>query len=297
MNITARKKVKVEAQRPSAAIQTAPESPKLDENGADVGTTIANSDSDTRELTYTPSEIHHEPLLAEKHHKSWYHKLKAIFDISLGVLLLIIFSPAMLLAYLLVKLTSPGPAIYSQTRVGLMGKPFTIYKFRSMKHRCESLTGAQWSKPGDTRVTPVGKFLRKTHLDELPQLWNVIRGEMSLVGPRPERPEFVPQLMKAIPLYACRLQVKPGVTGFAQVQLPPDTDLNSVQLKLAYDLFYIKNLSFWFDFRLMMATFLKLFCFSYRAIRFALNFSRKSAITKYYVNIADKLNDPFNKVR
>src|SRR5205807_7700134 len=115
-------------------------------------------------------------------------------DCALAVCLLIVTAPVILLAMLLIKLTSRGPALYSQSRLGLHGQPFRIYKIRTMIHDCESLTGPRWSVPGDRRVTPVGWFLRRAHLDELPQLWNILRGDMSLVGPRPERPEFVPQL-------------------------------------------------------------------------------------------------------
>ena len=140
------------------------------------------------------------------------------------------------------KLTSPGPAFYTQTRVGQGGRPFTIYKLRTMIHNCESLTGPRWCMPGDPRVTPAGWLLRVTHLDELPQLLNVLRGEMSLVGPRPERPEFLPQLERALPAYRQRLVVRPGVTGLAQVKLPADTDLDSVRRKLAHDLYYIERL-------------------------------------------------------
>jgi lipopolysaccharide/colanic/teichoic acid biosynthesis glycosyltransferase len=124
-----------------------------------------------------------------------------------------------------------------------------------MYHECERHSGARWSTPGDTRVTPVGRFLRASHIDELPQLWNILTGEMSLVGPRPERPEFVPTLEAAIPRYRERLRVRPGVTGLAQVQLPPDTDLGSVRCKLACDLVYIERLTFWLDFRILVGTF------------------------------------------
>src|SRR5207248_4660391 len=141
-------------------------------------------------------------------------------------------------AMLLVKLTSPGPMLYTQTRLGRRGRPFTIYKIRTMLHDCESLTGPQWSTPGDTRITRVGRWLRRTHIDELPQLWNVLRGDMSLVGPRPERPEFIPELENAIPFYRDRLLVRPGITGLAQVQLPPDTDMDSVRRQLAHDIYY-----------------------------------------------------------
>jgi lipopolysaccharide/colanic/teichoic acid biosynthesis glycosyltransferase len=153
-----------------------------------------------------------------------------------------------------VRLTSRGPAFYAQTRLGRNGVPFRIFKVRTMQHNCERASGAQWSRPGDPRVTLIGQFLRRTHLDELPQLWNVLRGDMSLVGPRPERPEFIPSLRQAIPHYCDRLLVKPGVTGLAQVQLPADTDLNSVRRKLAYDLFYIQRINLWLDLRLIACT-------------------------------------------
>jgi lipopolysaccharide/colanic/teichoic acid biosynthesis glycosyltransferase len=123
-----------------------------------------------------------------------------------------------------------------------------------MVHNCESLTGPRWSIPGDPRVTPVGWFLRASHLDELPQLLNVLRGEMSLVGPRPERPEFLPELERKLPAYPLRLALRPGVTGLAQVQLPPDTSVGSVRRKLAHDLYYIRHLGPWLDLRLLLCT-------------------------------------------
>jgi len=184
----------------------------------------------------------------------WYLPCKAAFDRLLALVLLIPAAPVILLAALVIKLTSRGPAVYTQTRVGLRGRPFTIYKLRTMIHKAESLTGPRWSLPGDPRVTRFGNLLRLTHLDELPQLLNVLRGDMSLIGPRPERPEFVPELEKALPGYRKRLSVRPGVTGLAQVQLPADSDVNSVRRKLAYDLFYIERLSPWLDLRLMICT-------------------------------------------
>jgi lipopolysaccharide/colanic/teichoic acid biosynthesis glycosyltransferase len=168
--------------------------------------------------------------------------------------LIVLTAPFMLLAALLVKLTSRGPVIYSQTRLGLDGRPFSLFKIRTMIHECESLTGARWSIPGDPRITPVGQFLRRTHLDELPQLWNILRGEMSLIGPRPERPEFIPGLERALPNYRLRLLVRPGVSGLAQVQLRADTDLASVRRKLAYDLYYVGHASLWLDLRLALCT-------------------------------------------
>jgi lipopolysaccharide/colanic/teichoic acid biosynthesis glycosyltransferase len=171
------------------------------------------------------------------------------------------------LSALLVKLTSKGPAFYTQTRVGRNGRLFTIYKIRTMIHNCESLTGPRWAMPDDPRVTPLGQFLRQTHLDELPQLINVLRGEMSLIGPRPERPEFVTKLERALPAYRERLGVRPGVTGLAQVHLPGDTSLSSVRLKLAYDLYYIQQLSPWLEWRILWCTGLRVLGVPFRLLR------------------------------
>jgi lipopolysaccharide/colanic/teichoic acid biosynthesis glycosyltransferase len=188
-----------------------------------------------------------------------YARLKPALDIALAVALL---PPALVLialAALAVKLTSAGPALYSQTRVGLNGRRFTLWKLRTMRHRCEALTGPRWSPPGDGRVTPVGRLLRATHLDELPQLWNVLRGDMSLVGPRPERPEIIESeaLAQLVPGYDERVSVKPGLTGLAQLWLPPDSDIESVRRKVAFDLWYIENLGPWLDLRILVATLLK----------------------------------------
>jgi lipopolysaccharide/colanic/teichoic acid biosynthesis glycosyltransferase len=185
---------------------------------------------------------------------TWYHGVKAALDVTMALVLALVTSPVIVIAAALVKLTSRGPAFYTQVRVGRNGRQFTIYKIRTMIHNCESLTGPRWSMPGDPRVTLVGRFLRATHLDELPQLLNVLRGDMSLIGPRPERPEFLPELRQALPTYSERLRVRPGVTGLAQVQLPADTDLDSVRRKLAYDLYYIQNTGPWLDLRLLAST-------------------------------------------
>jgi lipopolysaccharide/colanic/teichoic acid biosynthesis glycosyltransferase len=184
----------------------------------------------------------------------WYLSCKYVADFALAVLLAVPALPLIAVAALLVKLTSRGPAFYTQTRVGENGRLFTILKLRTMIHNCESLTGPRWSIPGDPRVTRFGAILRASHLDELPQLLNVLRGEMSLIGPRPERPEFVPELERELPGYWRRLTVRPGVTGLAQVQLPPDSDLSSVRRKLAHDLYYIRHLSPWLDLRLLICT-------------------------------------------
>jgi lipopolysaccharide/colanic/teichoic acid biosynthesis glycosyltransferase len=177
-----------------------------------------------------------------------------MLDLVVGSLVLVVALPVIGLALLAVRLTSRGPGLYTQTRVGRFGRPFRIYKIRSMTHDCESRSGIQWSTRGDARVTPVGRVLRKTHVDELPQIFNILRGQMSLVGPRPERPELVGVLETSIPRYRERLGVRPGLTGLAQVQLPPDTDLESVRRKLKYDLHYVAAGSVWMDLRLLVAT-------------------------------------------
>jgi lipopolysaccharide/colanic/teichoic acid biosynthesis glycosyltransferase len=190
---------------------------------------------------------------------SWYIRGKVILDIVVALILFTLSLPVMLLTALLLKLTSRGPVLYSQIRLGLNGRPFSIYKIRTMVHNCESSSGACWSRPGDPRITRLGHILRATHLDELPQLWNILRGDMSLVGPRPERPEFMPALEHALPNYRARLLVRPGITGLAQVQLPPDSDVPGVRRKLAHDLYYIRHLSWWLDLRILACTVLHLF--------------------------------------
>jgi lipopolysaccharide/colanic/teichoic acid biosynthesis glycosyltransferase len=172
----------------------------------------------------------------------------------LACLLLALFLPFIVVGGLLVKLTSRGPVFYTQTRVGRNGVLYTIYKLRSMRHNCEKQSGACWSTTGDPRITRIGRLLRASHIDELPQLWNVICGHMSLIGPRPERPEFVRQLNKVVPRYSERLSVRPGLTGLAQVVLPPDSDIASVRRKLAHDLYYIAHRGWWLDVRLLIGT-------------------------------------------
>jgi lipopolysaccharide/colanic/teichoic acid biosynthesis glycosyltransferase len=184
----------------------------------------------------------------------WYGAAKRGQDILCACVLSIVAVPIILLASILVKMTSRGPAFYAQVRLGRHGVPFKIYKIRTMVDGCESVTGPCWSVPGDSRATPVGRLLRRTHLDELPQLLNVLRGQMSLIGPRPERPAFLPVLEQALPSYRRRLLVRPGVTGLAQLHLPPDTDLRSVRSKLTCDLYYIEHLSFGLDMRIMVCT-------------------------------------------
>lgn len=206
----------------------------------------------------TPTALTRPPAVMVP--QTWYTGCKRVADVTVALTILVFASPILLLATLAVRLTSRGPVFYSQTRVGRGGRPFTLYKIRSMYHECEKVSGAVWSAGrGDSRVMPVGRFLRRTHFDELPQLLNVLRGDMSMVGPRPERPEFVPQLDQAIPHYRERLLVLPGVTGLAQIHLGADTDLGSVERKLAMDLYYIKKLTFWFDAKILIGTFFHVF--------------------------------------
>ena len=183
-----------------------------------------------------------------------YQSVKRAIDVVLALSLTLLTAPFLLLAVIFVRLTSDGPVIYVQTRMGKGRRLFTIFKIRTMYHDCERYSGPRWSTENDPRVTAVGHILRRTHLDELPQLWNVVRGEMSLVGPRPERPEFIGQLEKVVPRYAERLSVLPGVSGLAQVNLPPDTDHESVRCKLVYDLHYVEHQSAWLDLRIMVGT-------------------------------------------
>lgn len=183
---------------------------------------------------------------------------KAIVDFPLAAGMLLVAVPVILLAMLVVRLTSRGPVIYTQSRVGRGGRVFTIYKIRTMGHDCESITGPRWSMPGDPRVTPIGNVLRTLHIDELPQLWNVLRGDMALIGPRPERPEICKELRRAVPGYDRRHTLKPGITGFAQVHLPPDSCLQSVRNKAIYDRFYTQRVGFVMDLRVYICTAFKL---------------------------------------
>ncbi len=169
--------------------------------------------------------------------------LQAFYSLLVGLLGFAIALPVMLIVALLVRFSSAGPILYSQTRVGLNGKTFRLYKFRSMRQDAEAESGAVWATKDDPRITPVGRWLRRARLDELPQLLNVLRGEMSLVGPRPERPEFVNVLREKIPYYEHRHCVRPGVTGWAQINHKYGDTMDDVVVKLEYDLYYIKNLA------------------------------------------------------
>ncbi len=179
--------------------------------------------------------------------------VKRMMDVAGALVGIVLTSPVMLLSALLVKLTSPGPVIFRQERVGLHNKPFYMYKFRSMELQAPGEEKKAWTVRNDPRVTPVGRVLRRTSLDELPQLFNILRGDMSLVGPRPERPLYVEKFKEEIPRYMVKHQVRPGLTGWAQVNgLRGDT---SIRKRVEYDIYYIENWTVWFDFKIILMTF------------------------------------------
>lgn len=193
-------------------------------------------------------EVLPEPIPA------WEQSTKRLIDIIVSLVVLVAGLPAWLLLGALIRMTSPGPAIYRQRRVGQHGREFTMYKFRTMRRDAESTSGPVWATDNDPRYTKIGAWLRKARLDEVPQFWNVLRGEMSLVGPRPERLFFVERLAQDIPLYNRRHRVKPGITGWAQVKWKYDESLDDVRQKVKYDLFYIENMSLRMDFKILFRT-------------------------------------------
>jgi len=181
------------------------------------------------------------------------HVTKRGVDILVSVVGLLTLFPLFLLIAFLIKVDSQGPVFYRQFRVGLRGRPFLIWKFRSMRHDAEQF-GPQWARVDDPRISRVGWWLRKTRIDELPQLINVLTGEMSLVGPRPERPMFVQDLRKVIPYYDLRHTVRPGITGWAQTKFRYGASVDDAHMKLQYDLYYVKRLSFWLDMKIVVQT-------------------------------------------
>jgi sugar transferase (PEP-CTERM system associated) len=183
----------------------------------------------------------------------WQFIVKRMVDILLSLTLLLISSPIMLLSALIIKMESPGPVFYSQERIGKKIVPFMVYKFRSMRQDAER-DGAVWALENDDRVTRFGRFIRKFRIDELPQLWNVLKGDMSLVGPRPERPVFVEKLAETIPFYQIRHDIQPGITGWAQVCYPYGASQEDALRKLEYDLYYMKNLSIPMDLLVVFMT-------------------------------------------
>lgn len=194
------------------------------------------------------------PITAHTLKQAGWLELKYSLDTILAIVMLIVCIPILAVCIVLVRLTSPGPVFFRQRRVGLHGRPFEILKLRTMRVDAEADTGPVWAKANDPRVTPVGRFLRMSHLDELPQLINVIRGDMSLVGPRPERPVFVDQFRRSFPQYEKRLAVRPGITGLAQVCYKYDETHEDVRKKLAYDLLYLNKMCMLLDLSIIFLT-------------------------------------------
>jgi sugar transferase (PEP-CTERM system associated) len=191
-----------------------------------------------------PSQLIYSGELGPRRNNLIY---QSILNKTVALIGIIVSSPLMLLTALAVRFTSPGPMLYRQVRVGLDGAPFSVYKFRSMRVDAEAGTGAVWASKDDPRVTKVGRIIRKIRFDELPQLFNVFKGEMSIVGPRPERPEFVKEFSEHIPYYRQRHCVRPGITGWAQINYKYGDTLEDVVCKLEYDLYYIKNMALSLD--------------------------------------------------
>ena len=185
--------------------------------------------------------------------KEYMQKVKRLADFGLSALFLLGSLPIMALSALAIRFDSPGPVFFKQERVGKRGRVFTLWKFRSMRQNAEE-NGAVWAIKNDARVTRAGKWIRLFRIDELPQLWNVFRGEMSLIGPRPERPEFIQELKKKIPYYCIRHSVRPGITGWAQVNYRYGASVKDALRKLEYDLYYIKNMSLLLDFKIILKT-------------------------------------------
>ena len=183
-----------------------------------------------------------------------FQEFKRFFDIYVSSFGIVIVAPVMAFAALLIKIVSPGPVFFKQERVGLNGRQFDMYKLRTMRLDAEAYSGPVWAQEDDPRLIRFGKLIRKLHIDELPQLVNVLRGEMSIVGPRPERPVFVEQLKKEIPDYTKRLNVKPGITGLAQVFHKYDETIKDVKKKVKYDLLYIREMCLMVDIRILLRT-------------------------------------------
>jgi len=181
-------------------------------------------------------------------------RLKRLVDLTLAVVLLVALSPLLLVAWIAIRLTSRGPVLYRPERIGLHNRPFTVVKFRSMVDGAEDTSGPVWAAERDARVTPVGRWLRRWRLDELPQLWNVIKGDMSLVGPRPERSIFVNEFLTAVPMYNQRHGLRPGITGWGQIHYDYAASREQTREKLEYDLFYVKNASFLLDLAILLRT-------------------------------------------
>lgn len=205
----------------------------------------------------------HDSLKCENYVKSHFSPLsrfgKRTFDIIVSLMLLIVLSPLYIVCWVAVKCSSKGPAIYKQERIGKGGKPFYIYKFRSMRDDAEK-EGPQLSASleEETRLTKVGRFIRGHHLDELPQFWNVLKGDMSFIGPRPERQYFINQIMERDPRYVCLYQIRPGITSYATLYNGYTDTLEKMLRRLELDLYYLEHGSFWFDLKILFKTFISI---------------------------------------
>ncbi len=232
--------------------------------------------------TPAPPGAERPETVAEKHFR-WMGLLN-----QLGAAVLLVPGiPVIVLLVFLVRLTSYGPGIYRQRRVGRNGRTFTLLKIRTMIHDAEALTGPVWTAPNDPRITKLGKLLRAVHLDELPQLLNVLLGQMALIGPRPERPEFTEYLAREVPGYMKRYAVPPGITGLAQINLPPDTDVDSVRRKLVLDLEYIATADWRMELKILVCTAVRLFGFSGLAVARKLGLFRQPRIDQAPHRVAD----------
>ncbi|MCP4885114.1 MAG: sugar transferase [Planctomycetaceae bacterium] len=221
-----------------------------------------------------------------------FFAMKNHFDRAAGIGLLVLTAPLTLVLCGVVKLASKGPGFYRQKRVGLNGKEFDIVKLRTMIVDSEPAGQAVWCVKRDPRITPLGRILRKTHLDELPQLWNVAKGEMSLVGPRPERPEICETLAKRVEGYYDRNTVKPGVTGLAQINLPPDESFEDVQRKQILDLRYIEEANFWLEARILLATAFRMFGLRGSTVMKMMRLSRNELLSNGVAAAGDSEDQP-----
>lgn len=237
------------------------EDPAGSDEDSNISIAVRNSESDPtgsdgRDTTTGPSRVSSHRLAVQR---ARYFRRKYAVERGLAIVLFCLVSPLIVLLIALIRMTSRGPGIYRQKRVGLHGETFDVLKLRSMYVDAEVGGKPVWATKKDRRITPLGRFLRKSHLDELPQLWNVIRGEMALTGPRPERPQICEVLVTFIDDYYHRNAVKPGVTGLAQINLEPDETIADVKRKQYLDMHYIENANAWLDLRMLAATCLRVF--------------------------------------
>jgi lipopolysaccharide/colanic/teichoic acid biosynthesis glycosyltransferase len=229
---------------------------------------------------YAKAAVHRPSPMRLKPRPTLYQAIKSVGSRATAAVLLFVLSPLILLGAVVVRLTSAGPSFYSQVRLGHHGRRFRIHKLRTMKFRCEAKTGAVWAVARDPRVTPVGRVLRRLHVDELPQLWNIARGDMCFIGPRPERPEIVEKLLLDIPNFDDRLAIRPGLTGLSQVLQMADVSVDSARWKLRYDLDYGRREGPWLDLRILVGTALIILAFPRQTVARFLALRPKPVVIK-----------------